>query len=329
MAGSAPATALADVIVPEVFNPYVVNRTAELSAFWQSGIVATLPEVADLMGGGRDVEMPFFNDLGNTAAQVINDTTDLTVSKITTAQDTAAILIRGNAWGASDLSGMLAGSDPMAAIGDLVAAYWAREKQRALLAAVKGAMSTTVSGGSMAAATLNISALSPSTLRVFTPEGLLDACQLLGDAQDSLAGVAVHSATYNLMLKDDLIDFIKPSDGGDSIATYLGKRVIVDDGMPKTSAGVYTSYIFGPGAIGYAEGAPKVPTETKREALMGGGTDILVNRAKFVLHPRGVRWIGSPAGPTATDAELGTGSNWKRVYEQKQVRIVRFIHKVA
>jgi hypothetical protein len=320
------ATKLADVIVPEIFNPYVVQRTAELSAFWSSGIVGELPEVASLMGGGKTVNMPFWTDLTG-ADEVIDDTTDLTINKITPLQDEAVICIRGKAWGASDLSAMLAGSDPMTAIGELVAGYWARRMQAALLSAVKGAFSTTVSGGSMASATLNISALSPSTLRVFTPEGLLDACQLLGDAQDSLGGIACHSATYNLMLKDDLIDFVKPSDGGDAIATYLGKRVIVDDGLP-VATGVYTTYVFGPGAIGYAEGAPKVPTETERQALIGGGTDVLVNRRKFVLHPRGVAWIGNVT-PTPTNTQLETATNWKRVWEQKQVRMVRFIHKVA
>jgi hypothetical protein len=303
-----------------------VQRTAELSAFWSSGIVGELPEVASLMGGGKTVNMPFWTDLTG-ADEVIDDTTDLTINKITPLQDEAVICIRGKAWGASDLSAMLAGSDPMTAIGELVAGYWARRMQAALLSAVKGAFSTTVSGGSMASATLNISALSPSTLRVFTPEGLLDACQLLGDAQDSLGGIACHSATYNLMLKDDLIDFVKPSDGGDAIATYLGKRVIVDDGLP-VATGVYTTYVFGPGAIGYAEGAPKVPTETERQALIGGGTDVLVNRRKFVLHPRGVAWIGNVT-PTPTNTQLETATNWKRVWEQKQVRMVRFIHKVA
>jgi hypothetical protein len=33
-------TIITDVIVPEVFNPYVIQRTAELSAFYQSGIIA-------------------------------------------------------------------------------------------------------------------------------------------------------------------------------------------------------------------------------------------------------------------------------------------------
>ena len=32
-------TQISDVIVPEVFNPYVVQRTMELSALYNSGII--------------------------------------------------------------------------------------------------------------------------------------------------------------------------------------------------------------------------------------------------------------------------------------------------
>ena len=40
-------TKIADVVVPELFNPYVVNRTMELSALVQSGIIVNSPEFED------------------------------------------------------------------------------------------------------------------------------------------------------------------------------------------------------------------------------------------------------------------------------------------
>lgn len=321
-------TKLADVIVPEVFNQYVVNESVTKSAFFQSGIAAMLPEVgANFPTGGKTVNMPFWNDLDG-ASVVIDDTTDLTITNVTTGQDEAVVVHRGKVFGATDLSGELAGDDPMRVIGDRFAAYWTREMQTALINTLAGAMGTTVSGYSMAANTLNISALSPAASQLFSPEAFLDACQLLGDSQDALAGCAVHSATYNQMLKDDLIDFIQPSDGPDQIPTYIGKRVIVDDNMPKTSAGVYTTFIFGPGAIGYAEGNVKNGSEVGREPLQSGGTDYLVNRRRFVMHPRGIRWAGN-VSPSPTNAQLATTTNWNRVYDQKKIRIVRLIHKVG
>ena len=39
-------TRITDVIVPEVFNPYVIQRTMEKSELFQSGIVAEVAELS-------------------------------------------------------------------------------------------------------------------------------------------------------------------------------------------------------------------------------------------------------------------------------------------
>ncbi|MCI0744181.1 MAG: hypothetical protein L0Y58_02145, partial [Verrucomicrobia subdivision 3 bacterium] len=46
--------------------------------------------------------------------------------------------------------------------------------------------------------------------------------------------------------------------------------------------------------------------ETDRHAL--ASDSYLVNRKRFILHPRGVRWIGAPAGASPTNAELATAT---------------------
>lgn len=108
---------------------------------------------------------------------------------------------------------------------------------------------------------------------------------------------------------------------------FLGKRVVVDDGL-SVSGSVYTTYIFGAGAFGWGEGGAPVPTETARDAL--SGDDILVNRRHFILHPRGVTFQNvSVAGATPSNTELANYRNWLRVYEAKNVRIVQFKHKLT
>ena len=60
-------TAVADIIIPTEFERYTIERTAELSAFGQCGIVEHAPEFDDLAaGGGKTVEMPFWKDLNAT-----------------------------------------------------------------------------------------------------------------------------------------------------------------------------------------------------------------------------------------------------------------------
>ncbi|MGA0604872.1 major capsid protein [Phenylobacterium sp. VNQ135] len=318
------ATVLSDVIVPEVFNPYVIERTAELSAFWQSGIVGQVDGLT-LGDGGQKVQMPFWQDLAGED-QILTTGANLTVGNITADKDVAVLNARALVYGAKDLVGALAGDDPMDAIATLVADKWTRRFQTCLINTVNGAMGA-LAAESPAVNTLNISGLSGAAA-VFDGEAFIDALGQLGDAETRLSAVAVHSATYRLMKKQGLIEFIREFDGAEQIPTYMGKRVIVDDGMP-VSSGTYTTYLFGEGAIGYAEGQPKVPVETERNALTGGGEEYLVSRRHFILHPRGIKWDGTPAANTPTNAELATVGNWERVYEAKNVRIVRFVHKLA
>ena len=311
-----PKTRIADVIVPEVFNPYVVQQTTELSALYQSGIVATSDELNSLAAsGGRLINMPFWNDLDGDD-EVLSDIAALDVERITSGQDIAALLMRGKAWSVNDLAKALSGDDPMATIGQMVAGYWARRMQVTLLSILTGVFAAQ----SMAANVYD-------TDDRISADNTILAIQCLGDAKSKLTGYLMHSAVEADLARQDLIDFTKDSTGSIEIPTYLGKRVIVDDGCPVAN-GVYTTYIFGQGAIGYGEGGAPVPTETTRDAL--SGDDILVNRRHFLLHPRGVRWTDAAvAGSSPTNAELADPDNWLRVYEPKNVRIVKYTHRIA
>lgn len=314
-------TRIADVIVPEVFNPYVIQRTAELSALVQSGIVVPNPELDRLASsGGKTINMPYWNDLTGDD-EVLSDSGALTPQKITAEQDIAVLLMRGKAWSANDLAKALSGDDPMRAIGDLVAAYWARMEQKTLINTLNGSMGSSGMTG-------NVSDISTETgdAAKISGEAFLDAAQKLGDAKDRLVAIAMHSAVETYLAKLNLIEYVRESDANPRVPYYMNKRVIVDDGMP-VAAGVYTSYLFGQGAIGRGEGQAPVPVETDRDSL--AGDDILINRRHFILHPRGIAWKGSAAGASPTNAELGTTTNWERKYENKNIRIVQFKYKIA
>jgi hypothetical protein len=119
-------TAVADFIVPTVFEQYAIERTAELSAFGQCGIIETSPVFDELArGGGRTVEMPFWKDLSGTR-QILSDSASLTVNKITSEKDIARIHNDAQSWSVNHLVKQIAGDDPMQRILDLVAEYWAR-----------------------------------------------------------------------------------------------------------------------------------------------------------------------------------------------------------
>ena len=310
---------ISDVIVPEVFNPYVVQRTMELSALYNSGIISNNPELDRLASsGGTTINMPYWEDL-NGDDEVLSDDGALTPAKITAGQDIAVLLMRGKAWSANDLAKALSGDDPMAAIGDLVAEYWARRMQATAIKLLDGAFAAS----NMTNKVLDISSLEDDKAKI-NGENFLDALQLMGDAKDKLTGVIMHSATETQLRKNNLIQTELDSNNK-PISLFMEKRVIFDDSCP-TSAGEYTTFLFGEGAIGLGNGGAPVPTETDRDSL--AGDDILINRKHYILHPRGVKWIGSAAGSSPTNAELATGTNWSRVYEDKAIRMVKFVHKL-
>lgn len=334
-----PGTRLVDVIVPELFNPYVVNRTMALSALIQSGIVVNNSEFDSLASQASPlVNMPFFEDLQGESEQVIEGD-DLDDNKITSSKDVAVIIRRAKMWSASDLSAALAGADPMKAIGDLVAGFWSRDMQKELIALLKGVFGTfTPDAGDpttrLASNILDISAESGNAAK-WSGSAFIDAQQRLGDAKEQLTAVAVHSATEAFLRKQNLIETVQPSTGG-KIDIYQGKRVIIDDGCPYEGSGtnmVFTSYLFGAGAIALGNGSPVgfVSTETDRDKKKGSGIDYLINRKTNILHPRGVKFTNSNVekaeGPSRT--ELQDAENWQPVYEAKQIRIVAFRHKIG
>lgn len=330
-------TKIADVIVPELFNKYTVNRTMELSALYQSGVITNSPEFDRLASeAARTHNMPFFEDLQGESEATLEDV-KMTPKKITSNKDVSTTILRQNMWSATNLSAALAGSDPMAAIGDLVAGYWARDMQKELIALLAGVFGTIPAEDGGTAETrmrdhiLDLSSGKSEAAKIISASAFIDACQLLGDAQSQLTCVAMHSATKSYLKKQNLIETQRDSTDVE-FDTYQGRRVVIDDGCPVADS-IYTTYLFGNGAVAYGNGSPEghVATEVDRDKQTGGGIDYLINRRAFILHPRGIAYTGAVREHVEIPlrSELADPKNWKPVYEPKQLRIVVIKHKLG
>lgn len=314
-------TKVEDVVIPTKFNKYVIEKSMVKSALFQSGIVQNTPEFDALAtGGGKTIEMPYWKAItGNS--EVLSDTNALTSKKTSADHDTAVMLRRGVSWDCNDLAGILAGDDPMAAIGDQVADFWVRDMQDTLISLLKGAFLSTA----LLASNVKDVTSASGVARMFTASTFIDACQLLGDAQDSLSGIILHSSTRAVLAKADLITTIRDSEGKVVMETFMGKRVICDDRCP-VSTTTFTSYIFGPGAIAFGNGVAKLPIEFARDAQ--AGNDIIVSRRHYIMHPRGVAFTSSSvAGSSPTNLELEMAANWLKKYDTKAIKIVQFKHQ--
>jgi Major capsid protein 13-like len=319
---------IGDIIQPEIFTDYVVKRTMEVSNVLNSGI-ATNDSQFDALASGPNtlVNMPYFNDLTGDS-EIMKDDGALTPGKIGTNKDVARKHGRARAWGANGLSALLSGADPLGAIGDLVTSYWARDRQKILLATLKGVFASP----SMASKVHDISGATGDAALI-SGSTFIDATQKMGDAKDSLTAIVMHSAVEAYLAKQQLIEYVQEANQSIRVPYFMGKRVIVDDAMDfNTGTGVANAYLFGQGALAWGNGSHPniIGTEVDRDSLASSGEDFLINRQIFILHPRGVKFTeAAVADVFPTNAELADGANWELVYEPKAVRMVNFKFKIA
>jgi len=325
-------TRLSDVIYGPLFLPTTIQRIAQLSRIRNSPIVSADAELQRFANGAGDlVQMPFWNDLtGNSNASTDDPAQNATPNKLTQGQDMARKIRRNNGWQSANLVASMLADDPLDAVAQLIAEYWVREEQRIMGQQMKGVFAASSMAGNVLDVASEDGAVTPVLLDA---EVASNAYALLGEYGQTLSAVLMHSRVFYNLRAQRAIEFGKDPVTGLDFVRWDDKDVFVSDQCPRvagaTSGFKYTSYLFGNGAIGYAEatgeGGPKKPVELESAASAGNGEGVetVWYRRHWVMHPRGVSYSGTPAAASGvTDAELGTGTNWTRVYDPKLVRMV-------
>lgn len=328
---------ISDVVVPSVYMSYMTLNSPEISAFFESGVVVQ----SDLLNGiarngGKEATIPFWKDLDATIEPNYSndDPSDHAVpNKVGTGQMKARKSWINQGFSDMDIVQELAGSSPMQHIRSRFDTYWTRQFSRRLIAMTVGVLADNVANDS-GDMVVDISGASGDAAK-FNSDAFVDAAYTAGDHAEGFSAIGVHSAIMARMVKDDDIIMIPDSAGKLSIPTYKGRRVIVDDLMPKSGSGantVYTSVLFGGQAFGFGatngsafalgEGIPRVPVEIERSATAGngGGMETIWERKTWMLHPFGYTWVeGSLTEFSPNLADLATASHWDRVVDRKQV----------
>ena len=320
-------TQIADLIQNQMFLDYFQREMLEQSKLLKSGIAASDPVIAARCAAagvtGKTVDMPFFNSLdGASDDEVLAENSALTPDKIDAAKDVAVVCRRGKAFAVTDLAKDLSGEDPMAAISNHLASYWDKMVQKRLMKVLDGVFGRNAAADS-SSLVLDLSA------NTMGKSDIMIGAQLLGDRKSELTGIIMNSAveTYLAGL-DTNAGLYRASDAASVLPKYNGRDVVIDDNCPyNPTTGVATLYLFGRGAVALNPVPEAVPFETDREKLKGN--DLLISRRADICHLRGYKWVGTPAGVTPTNTELGTATNWNRVYDPKEIRCVKLVVKIA
>lgn len=323
---------ISDVIVPVNFTDYVVQNTMEKTALVDSGVASRNGAIDDhLKAGASSFTVPFWGDLANDEADIISDdpTEHSTPHKIGSGKQNVRKSFLHNSWSAMNLASELAGSNALERIESRVAAYWSRQMQRRLIATLNGILADNVANDS-GDMVVDISDETGDAAK-FSATAVIDTAGTLGDAMRDLVAIGMHSDTYKAALKNNLIETVQQSAGG-FIQTFRGLGIVVDDAMP-VDTGVYTTVLFGRGAVGYGTSAPRVAAGTSVETIEsagnGGGQEILHSRLNVSIHPAGFSWKeATVAADSPSIAELALAANWDRIIERKAVQLAFLKHKL-
>lgn len=336
-------TLISDVIVPEVYAGYAEVDSPEKAAFFDSGVAVSSPKLnQEASTGGKILTLPFWKDLdgGVEPNYSSDDVADIAVpGKIVAGEQIARNAYMNKGYSSANLSGELAGSDPMTRVKARFGAYWGWQWQRRTLASVKGVLADNVANDDSDMVNDISGALRSdiATGTLFSREAFTSAVFTSGDHWDDYVAIAVHSMIAKRMVDNEDIVYIADSQGSLVIPTYMGRRVIVDDGMPYVQAGgpdptdtapFYTSVLFGAGAIGFGEGTPRKPVELDPVASQGGGGGIetLWERKTWVIHPFGTKFTSTTVtGESPSWANLELAVNWDRVVDRKQIPLAFII----
>lgn len=336
-----------DVIIPEIFTPYLIEATTVRNSFLTSGVVSAL-DALNVTEGGDKVTIPNWKADLSGDAERLTDSTSLTPGKITADKQVGVVLHRGRAWESRDLARLAAGSDPMGAIGAKVADYIANQQQKDMIATLKGvfgALGSSNSGAAFAALSVDAAGSGETNLG---PRQIAAAEALLLEDAERLGAIVMHPLVYADLKERKAIDFVTAADArvtvsevaagsldalnafGGSIAAaytantqvpfYMGMRVIRSKDVPTSGTGSttkYACYVMASGAVATGQQAA-LRSEVDRDIL--AKSDAMSVDWHNVYHPLGARWVGS-ANPATAD--LATAANWEKVFETENIGIVR------
>lgn len=338
---------LANIIDVQVFQDIPAENNPEIHALFQSGVVVRNQLLDNLANApGKTAELIFWKDLNPDDEQNYSndDPADVAVPKQLAQDDMIArkaFLNQG--WTESDLAAELAiGGNAMRRIRARIDNYWMGRWQRRVVKTAVGVMLQNVAndGGDMVKDISLQTLVGQTDANLFSRNAMTAAAFTLGDQFEDLRAILVHSVVAQRMIDNDDIVYVADSQGNLSIPTYMGKRVIIDDGAPviagTTSGYRYVSILFGAGAFGYGEGTPEVPVAVEREEAQGngGGVETLWSRKTWIIHPLGHTFtsntVTGPSGKNTnnispTDANLALAANWDRVYFRKNIPLAFLI----
>lgn len=323
----------------EIFN-YSWKTTPDvvLTSMIQSGAVVRDAEIENMISNGSNFfTVPFYEVLEGVE-DVYNGVSSFTGHDLEGGSYSGCVYGRMASWNAkSFIKDFNSGADPMAQIVAGVANYWIKARQARLLGIVGAvfgisgdadwALHTTDIAGTASVGDSNKIGVTSIN------DAVVKAC---GDMASGFSMAIMHSVVANRLANLQLLEYSKYTDAAGitralPLGTINGMTVIINDNVPVADSAVegekeYTTYIFGEGAIRYAQAPVDIPSEMDRDPDTNGGLDMIYTRLRETLHPYGFTFKGNVTTDVGIpNAVLYAAASYERVMPAKVIKMARLV----
>lgn len=316
----------------------------------KSGVLTVSAEIKNLLGsqtGSFYGVIPMFGHIEGGDPVNYDGQTNIDVEGMDTYKQGVIAYGRAKGWKEKDFSvDITAGVDFMSEVARQIVRYWDKQDTKTLLSIIKGIFSMTGAKNLefVEKHTHDICDEGDGKVEVTTLNNALQKAS--GDRKSIFTLVFMHSQVATNLENQKLLTYLKYNDANgierpSGLATWNGRLVIIDDGLPveevpesSPSAGdgytKYTTFIFGEGAIRYADLGAEVPYEMQRDPVTNGGETKLYTRKRRCFSPYGISFTNkSVATLSPTNAEFENGANWELVNNgQSGAKNKAFPHKL-
>ena len=307
---------------PELFSYNWQNeKDLTLTNILTSGAIVDSADLKALISNGGDLfTLPFYKVIGGTPGNY-DGATDVPVADPQGGSQSGIVFGRTQGWKEKDfIVDYNSGADPMKQITSQVAKFWDKQRQSIIISILKGIFGVAAFAdhkkdiGSSSTTVADANKLSDTTIGDATVD-------VFGDNADCIALAIMHSRVAANLANKNLLNYWKYTDAQGierklRIADINGITVLINDNVPHTAAtesaaATYTTYLLGMGALLHAVAPVEVPSEVERNAITGGGQNVLITRIREAYHPNGFTFT-KPAGYTAspTNAMFEASANW-------------------
>ena len=330
-------TTISDLWTPDIWIQGASEKARAFPSLINSPVVVRSPVLdAVASGAGITANIPFYKDVSDDLDEIQVQDTAPTNGELTSGLQVVPILNRVKSYDVTALAGQVSGATPAPIDQIFQNIGFGRTKrfQRSVIQTLRGVFGGgDDANGSASCLTANRveafteAGLGASTNEKMSPDLFITACALMGELDSMLEGGAIWThpnvvAQLNILDKQSFKDGVE-SGLGFKVRTYRGIPIFTSRLLARAGTidgFVYETFILSQGCIGFGMKAQSsqvgdVSSLILDETGIAKNNLTVFDRNRYCVHVNGTKWGGTPAGQSATEAELATIASWTLVYQ--------------